>query len=56
MGKTHISRDMIFYEGEQVGPSKVHVTIPNPEESDEKIDVTMNAGSDLEVSRNYACC
>jgi len=53
MGKTHISCDVVFYEGRQVGPSKVHVTIPNPEESNEKMDVTVNAGPDLKVSQNY---
>ena len=53
MGKTHISRDVVFYEGEQVGPSEVHVTIPDPEESNEEMDITMNARSNLEASRNY---
>ena len=51
--KTHISRDVVYYEGGRVGPSKVHVTIPDPEESDEEIDVTVNAGPDLKVSWNY---
>ena len=51
--KTHISHDVVFYEGGRVGPSKVHVTIPNPEESDEEIDVTVNAGPDLKASWNY---
>jgi len=53
MGKTHISRDVVFYEGGQVGPSEVHVTIPNPEESNEGMNVTVNARPDLKVSRNY---
>ena len=53
MGKTHISRNVVFYEGGQVGPSKVHVTISDSEESDEEMDITMNAGSNLEASRNY---
>ena len=44
---------MIFYKGGQVGPSEVHVTIPNPEESDEEINVTVNAGPDLKASWNY---
>jgi len=52
-GKTYISRDVVFYEGGQVRPSKVHVTIPDSEESDEEIDVTVNAGPDLKVSQNY---
>ena len=39
--KTHISCDVVFYEGEQVGPSKVHITIPDPEESDEEMNVTV---------------
>jgi len=51
--KTHISRDMVFYEGGQVRPSEVHVTIPDSEESDEEIDITVNAGPDLKVSQNY---
>ena len=51
--KTHISRDVVFYEGGWVGPSKVHVTIPDPEESDKEINVTVNAGPDLKVSWNY---
>ena len=50
MEKTHISRDIVFYEGGQVGPSEVHVTIPNPKESNEEIDITVNAGPDLEAS------
>jgi len=44
---------VVFYEGGQVRPSEVHVTIPDSEESDEKIDVTVNAGPDLKVSQNY---
>ena len=44
---------MIFYKGGQVGPSEVHVTIPNPEESDEEMNITVNAGPDLKVSWNY---
>jgi len=52
-GKTHISRDVVFYESKQVRPSEVHVTIPDSEESDEEIDVTVNAGPDLKVSQNY---
>ena len=51
--KTHISRDVVFYKGGQVRPSKVHVTISDPEKSDEKIDVTVNAGPDLKASQNY---
>ena len=53
MGKTYISCDVVFYESGQVGPSKVHVTILNPKESDEEINITMNAGPDLKVSQNY---
>ena len=53
MGKTHISCNVVFYKGGEVGPSKVHVTISNPEESNEEMDVTVNAGPDLEVSRSY---
>ena len=53
MGKTHISCDVVFYEGGQVRPSEVHVTIPDPKESNEKMDITMNAGPNLEASRNY---
>jgi len=53
MGKIYISRDVVFYEGGQVGPNKVHVTIPDSEESDEEMDVTVNAGPDLEASWNY---
>ena len=49
-GKTHISRDMVFYEGGQVRPSEFHVTIPDSEESDEEIDITVNAGPDLKAS------
>ena len=52
-GKTHISHDVVFYESGWVGPSKVYVTISDPEERDEAMDVTMNAGPDLKVSRNY---
>ena len=52
-GKTHISHDVVFYKGGQVRPSEVHVTIPDSEESDEEIDVTVNAGPDLKVSQNY---
>ena len=44
---------MVFYEGERVGPSEVYVIIPNPEESNEEINVTVNAGPDLKVFRNY---
>jgi len=44
---------VVFYEGGQVRPSEVHVTISDSEESDEEIDVTMNAGPDLKVSQNY---
>ena len=51
--KTHISCDVVFYESGQVRPSKVHVTIPDSEESDKEIDVTVNAGPDLKVSQNY---
>jgi len=53
IGKTYISHDVIFYKGGQVGPSKVHVTIPDPEESDEEMDVTVSAGLNLKVSQNY---
>ena len=53
MGKTHISCNVVFYKSGEVGPSEVHVTISNPEESNEEIDVTVNAGPDLEVSRSY---
>ena len=53
MGKTHISHDVVFYEGGWVGPSKVHVIIPDPEESNEEMDVTVNAGPDLKASQNY---
>ena len=52
-GKTHISCDVVFYEGGQVRPSEVHVTIPNPEESNEEIDITVNTGPDLKASQNY---
>ena len=52
-GKTHISCDVVFYKSEWVGPSKVHVTIPDPEESDEEMNVTVNAGPNLEASQNY---
>ena len=48
--KTHISRNVVFYEGGQVRPSEVHVTIPDSEGSDEEIDVTVNAGPDLKAS------
>jgi len=51
--KTHISCDVVFYEGGQVRPSEVHVTIPDSEGSDEEIDVTVNAGPDLKASQNY---
>jgi len=44
---------VVFYEGGRVRPSKVHVTIPDPEESNEEMDVIVNAGPDLEVSWNY---
>ena len=44
---------MVFYEGGQVRPSEVHVTIPDSEESNEKIDITVNAGPDLKASQNY---
>jgi len=50
IGKTHISHDVVFYESGQVGPSKVHVTIPDSEESDEEIDVTVSAGLNFKVS------
>ena len=53
MGKTHISHDVVFYESEQVGLSKVHVTIPDPEESNEKINVTVNARPNLKAFQNY---
>ena len=53
IGKTHISRDVVFYEGGQVRPSKVHVTIPDSEESDKEIDVTVNARPNLKASQNY---
>jgi len=51
--KTHISCDVVFYKGGRVGPSEVHVTIPDPKESDKEMNVTVNAGPDLEASRNY---
>ena len=51
--KTHISRDVVFYKGGQVRPSEVHVTIPDSEESNEEIDITMNTGPDLKASQNY---
>ena len=51
--KTHISRDVVFYEGGQVRPSEVHVTIPDSEESDKEIDVTVNARPDLKASQSY---
>ena len=51
--KTYISHDVVFYEGEQVGPNKVCVTIPNPEESNEEMYVTMNAGPNLKAFQNY---
>ena len=51
--KTHISHDVVFYKSGQVRPSKAHVTISDPEESDKKIDVTVNAGPDLKASQNY---
>ena len=44
---------MVFYKGGRVGPSKVHVTISDPEESNKEMDVTVNAGPDLEASWNY---
>ena len=44
---------MVFYKGGQVRPSEVHVTIPDSEESDEEIDVTVNVGPNLKVSQNY---
>jgi len=44
---------VVFYESGQVGPNEVHVTIPNPEESNEKMNVTVNAGPDLKASWNY---
>ena len=53
MGKTHISHNVVFYENGWVGPSKVHVTISNSEESDEEMDITVNARPDLKVSQNY---
>ena len=52
-GKTHISCDVVFYEGGQVRSSEVHVTIPDSEESNEEIDVTVNTGPDLKASQNY---
>ena len=52
-GKTHISCDVVFYESGQVRPSEVHITISNSEESNEEIDVTVNAGPDLKASQNY---
>ena len=48
--KTYISHNVVFYKGGQVGLSKVHVTISDPEESDEKINITVNAESDLKAS------
>ena len=51
--KTQISYNVVFYEGGWVGSSEVHVTISNPKESNEKIDITVNTGPDLEVSWNY---
>jgi len=53
MGKTHISCDVVFYKGGRVGPGKVHITISNPKESNEEMDVTVNAGPDLKTSQNY---
>ena len=53
IGKTHISRDVVFYKGGWVGPNEVYVTISDPEESDEGINVTVNTRPDLEVSQNY---
>ena len=44
---------MVFYEGGQVRPSEVHITIPDSEESDKEIDITVNAGPNLKVSQNY---
>ena len=44
---------MVFYKGEQVRPSKVHVTIPDSEKSDEEIDVAVNVGPNLKASQNY---
>ena len=51
--KTHISHDVVFYESGQVRPSEVHITISNSEESDEEIDITVNARPDLKASQNY---
>ena len=51
--KIHISCDVVLYEGRQVRPSKVYVTISDSEESNEKMDITMNAGPDLKASWNY---
>ena len=48
--KAYIIHDVVFYKGGRVGPSKVHVTISNTEESNEEIDVTVNAGPDLKAS------
>jgi len=53
MEKTHISCDIVLYEGRQVRPSKVYITISDSEESNEKMDITMNAGPNLKASRNY---
>ena len=53
IGKTHISHDVVFYESGQVRPSEVHITISNSEESDEEIDITVNARPDLKASQNY---
>ena len=53
MEKTHISHDVVFYEGGQVGPNEVHVPIPDPEESDEEMNITVNTRSDLKASQNY---
>ena len=44
---------MVFYEGGQVRPSEVHITIPDSEESNEEIDITVNAGPNLKASQNY---
>jgi len=44
---------MVFYKGGQVEPSKVHITISDPKESNEKMNVTVNVRPDLEASWNY---
>jgi len=52
-GKTHISHDVVFYKDGQVRPSEVHITIPNPKEIDEEMDITVNTGPNLKASQNY---